>query len=113
MLGNIEEINRREEAALTAIKRVFGTEDDEFGATLFVLHHLEEIDKDYWQVYLDTATPEPLQILDIIELRSHWAEEDEQGIDNFDFTLPGEVTESVISVHFNKLGQAEEVSMAS
>jgi len=38
------EIKKREEAALAAIKRAFGTPEDEYGATLFVYHHLEQID---------------------------------------------------------------------
>jgi len=67
-----EEINRREKPAIAAIRSVFGTEYDEYGGTLFVTHHLEEIEKDYWQDHLDTTQPEPMQVLDILVLKSHW-----------------------------------------
>ena len=34
------EIEKREKAAIAAIRSAFGTEEDESGATLFVDHHL-------------------------------------------------------------------------
>ena len=107
------EIQRRKEAALMAIKSVFETEEDEYGATLFVSHHLDEIDESYWQKHLGTESPTPHLVLDILELRSHWGDEDDDGIDTFDFTLPDGVTDYVISVRFNKYGQIEEISMES
>src|SRR5207248_362401 len=79
---------RREDAARAAIKRAFGTADDEFGATLFVSHHLEELDSSYWKKHLSTEAPDPRRVLELLELRSHWDGDDE--IDVFDFTLPEE-----------------------
>ena len=38
-------IQKRAESARAAIKAAYGTEDDEYGATLFVSHHLAEIDE--------------------------------------------------------------------
>ena len=38
------EIEKREKAAIAAIRAAFGTEEDESGATLCVEHHLEEIE---------------------------------------------------------------------
>ena len=90
-----DEVLRRENTARAAIKRVFGTKEDEIGATLFVTHHLTEIEAKYWRAHLGTNKPEPLRILDFLELRSHWGDEDEDGIDVFDFTLPDEVTNYV------------------
>ena len=113
MVEQIEEIKRREKKALAAIKMAFGTEDDEFGATLFVSHHLGEIEKSYWQKHLGTTEPKPERVLEILELRSHWSNEDEDGIDTFDFTLPGNVTNYVICVRFDEDGQVEEISMES
>ena len=98
---NAKEIEKRKEIALSAIKAAYGTSDDEFGATMFVSHHLEELDVSYWGKYLKTASPEPIRVLDILTLRSHWGDEDDDGIDTFDFTLPGEVTDYVISVRFD------------
>ena len=108
-----EEIKKREKAAISAIKSAFGTEDDEYGGTLFVTHHLEEIEKDYWQKHLGTTQPEPIKILDILVLRSHWGDEDDEGIDTFNFTLPDDATNYVISVRFDEDGQVEEIAMES
>jgi hypothetical protein len=111
MSANPSEIKRREAAARAAIKRVFGTADDEFGATLFVSHHLKELDSSYWKKHLSTETPDPRLILDLLELRSHWGGDD--GIDTFDFTLPEEVTNYVISVTFDETGDVFEITMES
>ncbi len=50
-----EEINKREKAAISAIKNAFGTEDDEYVGTLFAKHHLDEIKKEYWLEHLGTG----------------------------------------------------------
>lgn len=106
-------IERRRNAALNAIKRAFGTAADAHGATLFVSHHLEELGDDYWQKHCGTALPEPKQVLDILTLRSHWGDDDDDGIDTFDFSLPGDVTDYVISVSFDDNGDVTEITMAS
>ncbi len=113
MAEQIEEIKRREKMALAAIKMAFGTEDDAAGATLFVSHHLDEIEKSYWQKHLGTTDPKPERVLELLELRSHWGDEGEDGIDTFDFTLPGDVTNYVICVRFDEDGQVKEISMES
>lgn len=113
MSANDNEVERRKKTALAAIKRAFDTEEDECGATLFVSHHIEEIDEAYWQKYLGTARPEPSRVLDILELRSHWGGEEDDGIDTFDFTLPGDITDYVISVRFGETGEVEGISMES
>lgn len=108
-----EEINRRQPLALEAIRRTFDTDEGEFGATLFVTHHLEELPGDYWQLHLGSASPEPSKVLDLLQLRGHWGDDDEDGIDVFDFTLPGDVTNYVLSVRFDESGEIEEISMES
>jgi hypothetical protein len=105
------EIEKREKAAIAAIRSAFGTEDDESGATLFVEHHLEEVDGDYWKAHLGSTKPEPIKVLDILVLRSHWGGDDD--IESFDFTLPENVTDYVISVRFDESGQVEDISMES
>lgn len=107
------EIERREKVALAAIRDAFGTEVDEYGATLFVSHHLDELGASYWQSTLGTASPEPERILGLLELKSHWGDEDDNGIDVFDFTLPGKITNYVISVRFDESGGIEDISMES
>ena len=113
MPENKKEIEKRMKLAISTIKNVFGTEEDEFGGTLFVTHHLEEIENIFWQKHLGTTQPEPKKVLDILILRSHWGDEDDDGIDTFDFTLPEEVTDYVISVRFDEEGQVEEITMES
>ena len=105
------EIKRREASARAAIKRAFGTADEESGVSLFVSHHLEELDSAYWKKHFSTDRPDPLRILDALALRSHWGGDDE--IDTFDFTLPEEVTNYVISVSFDEAGEVSAVSMES
>ena len=111
MPANPDEIQRREAAARAAINKAYGTADDEFGATLFVSHHLEELESNYWTKHLSTATPEPPLILGLLKLRSHWGGDDE--IDTFDFTLPENATDYVISVRFDATGNVSEITMES
>jgi len=114
MSANTKEIEKRIEVALSAIKAAYGTSDDEFGATLFVSHHLEELDASYWEKHLETASPDPIRVLEMLTLSSHWGDEDDDdGIDIFDFTLPGEVTDYVISVSFDDNGNVENITMES
>lgn len=115
MAADPREIERRERAALAAIRQAFGI-DDESGATLFVSHHLEEIDASYWEKHLGAPKPEPIRVLDLLELRSHWGDDDgddEKGFETFDFTLPDDVTDYVISVRFDDSGKVEDISMES
>jgi len=64
----MEESQRRKNSAISAIRNGFGTEEDEYGATLFVSHHLAEIEGDYWQKHLGTQEPDPKTVLDILVL---------------------------------------------
>jgi hypothetical protein len=105
------EIENREKAAIAAIRKTFGTEEGESGATLFIEHHLEEIDGEYWKKHLGSPKPEPIKVLDILVLRSHWGGDDD--IETFDFTLPDDVTDYVISVRFDESGKVEDISMES
>ena len=113
MTANVNEIAKREKAGIAAIKRTFGTADGEYGATLFASHHLDELEASYWQKHLGTDQPEPARVLDILRLRSHWGDEHGEGIEVFDFTLPDDVTDYVISVRFDEAGEVEEISMES
>jgi hypothetical protein len=108
-----DEIARREKIALDAIKRSLGTDAGEFGATLFASHHLDELDEAYWQRHLSTPKPEPAQVLDILCSQSHWAEDDDDGLDTFDFCLPGNVSNYLLSVQFDEDGVVEDISMES
>jgi len=72
---------------------------------------LEELDSGYWKKHLSTETPDPHRILELLVLRSHWGGDSE--IDTFDFTLPEKVTDYVVSVQFDKLGDVSEITMES
>ena len=113
MAADEAEVARRTKAALAAIKRTFGTEEGEFGATLFATHHVNELDAAYWKKHLGCEKPDPVRVLDIIELRSHWGNDGDEGIQTFDFTLPDSVTNYVISVSFDEAGEVEDISMES
>jgi len=105
------EIKRREASARAAIKRAFGTADDESGVPLFISHHLDELDSAYWKKHFSTETPDPIRILDSLVLLSHWGGDDE--IETFDFTLPEDVTNYVIGVSFDEAGEVSGISMDS
>ena len=104
-------IEQRTKAALAAIKEAYGTEEDEYGSTLFVSHHLKEIDKSYWQEHFGSESPEPAKVLDGLVLVSDF--EDEEDLENLDFSLPGDVTNYLICVSFDEDGEVEEISMES
>ena len=102
---------QREGIALAAIREAYLSTDDEDPVRLFVSHHLDEIEGAYWKQHLGDESPEPVRVLEIIQLRDHWGGDDE--LDTFDFTLPDEVTQYVISVRFSESGEIEEISMES
>jgi hypothetical protein len=113
-VGKIDkEIARRTAAALAAIKESLSDEDS--AASTFASHHVEELDAAYWKKHVGTEMPIPIQVVDLLELRSHWGgdDDDDDGIDVFDFTLPGDVTDYVISVRFDDDGEVDEVDMES
>ncbi len=87
--------------------------DDENEVQLFCSHHLVEIDEDYWRENLGTPNQDPKRVLEILVLRSHWSADEEDGIDNFDFTLPGEVTDYVLAVKFTEDGEVGWIAMES
>jgi len=101
-----EESQRYQSMALAAIKELYGTKDGEDTVTQFVTDHLEEADKDYLQKHLGTATPEPVQLLDILILRSHWTDGDAE---IFEFALPEDIRNSVISVQFDSEGNLVDI----
>jgi hypothetical protein len=100
----------RKKLAQDAIKQAFGTEAGEDSVNLFVEHHLEELPQNYWQQHLGSGTPDPSAIIGLLQLRSSWGEGD---IEYFDFTLPDDVTDYVVSVHFDEAGTVDSISMES
>jgi hypothetical protein len=111
MTDQATEPTRREQAARQAIKNGFDMEDEESGVAMFVAFHLEELEPAYWQAHAGTPRPAPDAVLDVLVLREHWGEKDD--LEHFDFTLPGDVTNYVISVRFDAKGKVAEISMES
>jgi len=108
-MDNVE-FERRKMVALAAIRQAHGTEDGEDSIDLFVAHHLEELPQDYWREQLATATPDSAAVIALLVCRSSWGKDD---LENFDFTLPGDVTDYVVSAHFDEKGEIDGISMES
>jgi len=113
MKSNKKDIQRHTEAALLAIKQAISSSDEDSSVKLFVSHHLQELDAAYWTKHAGKPRPCPKEVLELLQLRSHWGEDDEDGIDTFDFTLPGDVTQYVIAVRFDADGEVKEIEMES
>ncbi|MBN8896325.1 MAG: DUF2004 domain-containing protein [Rhodanobacter sp.] len=82
----------------------------EDSVNLFVEHHLAELPQSYWVQYLGSESPEASAVINLLELNSSWGDGE---IENFDFTLPGDVTDYMVSVHFDESGNIDEISMES
>lgn len=109
MTDHATEAARREHTARDAIKNGFDMEDEDSGVAMFVAFHLEELPPDYWRQHAGTARPDPAAVLDLLVLRKHWGDKDD--LEYFDFTLPGEVTDWVVSVRFDDAGRIADISM--
>lgn len=105
------EIARRDVIARAAMLELLELRAGEFSVSLYVKHHLSQLGASYWQERFGVANPDPARVLDSLVLRSHWGGED--GIDSFDYSLPGDVTQYVISVQFDRAGRISSVSMES
>ena len=94
--------------AVEAIKKASGTEQGEYSINEFVFHHIAELPKSYWEQYLGTDKPPRAQVIELLVLRSKWEDEEV-----YDFTLPGEVTDYVVSVSFDEDGEIDDIVMES
>ena len=104
------EFERRKILAFVAIRQAHGTEGGPDSVDLFVAHHLEELPEGYWQDRVATATPDALAVIGLLVFRSSWGKND---LETFDFTLPGDVTNYVVSVHFDEAGEIDGIDMES
>jgi len=104
------EFERRKMLALAAIRQAHGTEAGADSVDFFVAHHLAEMSKGYWLEQLATATPDVAAVIELLVFRSSWGKND---LESFDFTLPGDVTNYVVSVHFDEAGEIDGIDMES
>ena len=49
----------------------------------------------------------------MLVLQSHWGDDDDDGIDHFDFTLPDDITNYLITVSFDENGDVSGIDMES
>ena len=61
----------------------------------------------YWEKHLGNSNPSKEKVIDLLILRSKWDDEEV-----YDFTLPDEVTDYVLSVSFED-GSIEDITMES
>lgn len=113
MTSTPNELARRTQVALEAIQSSAGTEAGEFGADLYVSHHLAEIDVAYWLEKLGTDKPDPRQILGLLIPISDSGEREDGDFKMLDFTLPGNVSNYILSVQFDDSGNVNEIYMES
>ncbi len=108
-------LEKRKKIALDAIKKAYDKEgdDDINEVKLFITHHLDELDESYWKNHFSGSIPEPVQILQNLEFKSSWGDDYSDNMDTIDFTLPGDVTDYVLSVYFDENGQVDYVTMES
>ncbi|OUS25484.1 hypothetical protein A9Q99_21110 [Gammaproteobacteria bacterium 45_16_T64] len=100
--------NNRKETALAAIKDSIGSTTGENGIDLFLTHHLGELNNSEWKDSIGVEKPTKQQIIESLIFKSSW---DDDCV--YDFTLPNDVTDYVVSVRFGEDGEIEGVSMES
>jgi len=106
-------VKGREQLARVAMRAALENQQAEDGVELFIQHHLEEIEPDYWKKYFGSAVPTPLQVLDLLVLAAPWENDEIDSREMLDFTLPDEITQYVICVSFDAEGQVIDISMES
>lgn len=109
---NKSEIERNIVIALEKIKAVFDTPEGEESTTLFVSHHLNEIEPAQWQAAVGNKNPNPDQILASLIPIDQWSSNDDEIIDTFDFSLPNDLTNYLLTVRVVD-GTASDVAMES
>jgi hypothetical protein len=97
-----------EAKALEGIRKSSGTEQGEYSIDEFVSHHIDELPSTYWKKHLGTETPSREQVIGLLVLRSKWDDEEV-----YDFTLPEDVTDYIVSVSFDEGGNIEDIEMES
>lgn len=111
---------KKEQLARQAFADALVTGQFKDSVLLFIEHHLEEIEAEYWQEYFGTNQPSAGQIIAKLEVEDRsWLEDEELDEDEIeyyhnklDFSLPDEVTQYVLCVKF-KDGQVVDISMES
>ncbi len=105
--------DEREAIAREKIKALYGVSGGEYGPTLFVQHHLNQIEAAYWLRIMGVEQPRAEQILNALVLVDSWSSEGDNVANTLDFGLPGNVSNYLLSVRFSDDDQVIDVSMES
>ena len=106
-------LDTMKKAALDKIVSLYGKAEGDDGPTLFVDHHLEEIEAGYWLKTYGSASPDPERILRSLDLVDTWSDDDGDTTNVLDFSLPDNVTNYLISVRFGEDGEISDILMES
>lgn len=106
-------LQQREKLARAAMQLALEDQQAEDSVDLYIQHHLEEIEPEYWVKHFGTSSPTPLQVLDVLVLKHDGDDEEIEAYEMLDFSLPDQVTNYVICVSFDSHGQVIDISMES
>jgi len=98
--------------AYQAILSRFGKPEGEMNVDLFVSHHKEEVDAEEWKSCLGDNNPSDQAILACLVFKDCWDSKEDGVPDTYDFTLPDDLTQYVLSVRFDG-EEVESVDMES
>ena len=102
------EFESRRHKALAAIRHGFGTLAGEGDVNLFGEHRLDEMPSAYWQERSGSEKPGPQGVPGRLECKSAWGVGD---LEVLDFTLPGDVSNDVVTVRFGATGAVAGLAM--
>jgi len=101
--GGLSKMNRDDPKiaiALDKIRSVRGTEEGEYSTDLFVSLHLEELDEQVLRSMLGGEIPTSQNLLDALVFVGAWSSKDDGAVDVYDFSLPDDVSQYLLSVRF-------------
>ena len=100
-------------ALAIATIREYGCDSTKYPSIrLFVEHHLTELDADYWVANTGSGTPSHVDVLNALVADTTWVDLDDDG-STVDCTLPGGVTNYLLSVRFDRSGHCRSIEMES
>lgn len=110
-----EFIQRMEKKARDAIHQQFQNPVEDDQVQLFLEHHIEEVEAEYWLQHTGQVQPTPTQVLKILVLNPYmeWEIEEDEESYLIDFTLPDDATQYMICVEFDRDENLLNISMES
>lgn len=108
-------IQRMETKGRAAILQQFKNPIEHNPVLLYLEHHLDEIEPEYWLNHIGHENPTTIQVLQLLVLNPYmeWEIEEDEESYLIDFTLPDEVTQYVLCVEFDRDENLLGISMES